>query len=138
MVVGNNESMTTKNAGKLLEILIAMHMRRYKVGHIAWFRTSRASFEANGSGEFLRRIAPAATMVDSFIETASNTNKTKLLASNYATFRSLVVYENFTPQNRPTTQLIDATSFVEMWNVMIGDEELMDISSYQILSGDKK
>jgi len=35
MVVGNNESMTTKNAGKLLAILIAMQMWRYDRGHIA-------------------------------------------------------------------------------------------------------
>ena len=34
MVVGNNESATTKNAGKLLAILIAMQMRQYNVGHI--------------------------------------------------------------------------------------------------------
>jgi hypothetical protein len=38
------------------------------------------------SGECLRRIAPAATMVDKFIETTQNTNKTQLLASNYGTF----------------------------------------------------
>jgi len=31
----------------------------------------------------------------------TNTNKTQLLASNYGTFWSLVVCENFTPQNRP-------------------------------------
>ena len=34
MVVGNNESVTTKNAGKSLAILIAMQMRQYNVGHI--------------------------------------------------------------------------------------------------------
>jgi hypothetical protein len=31
----------------------------------------------------------------------TNTNKTQLLASNYGTFWSLVVCENFIPQNRP-------------------------------------
>ena len=41
-----------------------------------------------------------------------NTNKTQLLASNYSTFRALVIRENFIPQNGPSTQLIDATSFV--------------------------
>ena len=30
----------------------------------------------------LRRITPAATMVDEFVETTLNTNKTQLLASN--------------------------------------------------------
>jgi len=51
-------------------------------------------------------------MVDGFVETTLNTNKTQLLASNHGTFRALVVCENFIPQNRPSTQLIDATSFV--------------------------
>jgi hypothetical protein len=43
MLVGDNKSMTTKNAGKLLAILIAMRMRRYDTGHIAQWSTSRAS-----------------------------------------------------------------------------------------------
>jgi hypothetical protein len=33
--VGNNESATTKNAGKPLAILIAMRMQQYDGGHIA-------------------------------------------------------------------------------------------------------
>jgi len=39
------------------------------------------------SGECLRRIAPAAAMVNEFVETTQNTNKTQLLASNYSTFK---------------------------------------------------
>jgi hypothetical protein len=35
MLVGNNESATTKNAGKLLAILIVMRMRQYNTGRIA-------------------------------------------------------------------------------------------------------
>jgi len=35
MVMGNNESTTTKNAGKSLEISIAIRMRWYDVGRIA-------------------------------------------------------------------------------------------------------
>ena len=35
MLVGNNESATTKNAGESLAISIAMRMRRYDAGHIA-------------------------------------------------------------------------------------------------------
>jgi len=35
MVVGDNESTATKNAGKLMAILIAMAMQRYNAGHIA-------------------------------------------------------------------------------------------------------
>jgi hypothetical protein len=34
MLVGNNESATTTNAGESLAILIAMRMRRYYVGRI--------------------------------------------------------------------------------------------------------
>jgi hypothetical protein len=64
-------------------------------------------------GKCLRRIAPAATMVDEFVETTQNTIKTKLLASNCGTFRSLVVCENFNPKTDPLdTQLIDALSCV--------------------------
>ena len=53
------------------------------------------------SGRCLRRIAPAATMVDGFVETTLNTNKTQLLPSNYGTFWSLVVCENFNPKTDP-------------------------------------
>ena len=53
------------------------------------------------SGECLRCIAPAAAMVDGFVETTLTTNKTQLLPSNYGTFRSLVVCKNFTPKTDP-------------------------------------
>jgi hypothetical protein len=53
------------------------------------------------SGKCLRRIVPAATLVDGFVETTLNTNKTQLLPSNYGTFRSLVVCENFNPKTNP-------------------------------------
>jgi hypothetical protein len=66
------------------------------------------------TGKCLRRIALAAAMVNEIFITTQNTNKTQLLASNYGTFRALVVCENFIPQNRPSTQLIDATSCVKM------------------------
>ncbi len=51
-------------------------------------------------------------MVNKFVETTQNTNKTQLLASNYGTFGALVVCEIFIPQNGPSTQVIDAMSFV--------------------------
>ena len=35
MLVGNNELATTKNAGELLAISIAMRMRQYNAGSIA-------------------------------------------------------------------------------------------------------
>jgi hypothetical protein len=52
--------MTTKNAGELLVISIATQMWRYNAGHIARWRTSRASFEAT---------VLVAAMVDAFVET---------------------------------------------------------------------
>jgi hypothetical protein len=48
MLVGNDESMTMKNAGKSLANSIAMQMWRYKVGHIVQWSTSEASLEATG------------------------------------------------------------------------------------------
>ena len=89
-------------------------------------------------GKCLHRIAPAAAMVNEFVETTQNTNKTQLLASNYSTFWALVISENFIPQNRPSNQLINTTSSVYMWNNTIGAEELVVISSYQTLAADKK
>ncbi len=70
-------------------------------------------------------------MVDEFVETTQNTNKTQLLASNCNTFWSLVVCENFVPQNGPSTKLINATSCVKIRNATIEAEELVVISSYQ-------
>jgi hypothetical protein len=64
------------------------------------------------SGKCLRCIAEAATMVNKFVETTHNTTETQLLASNYSAFRALVISENFIPHNKPSTQLIDAPSFV--------------------------
>jgi hypothetical protein len=86
----------------------------------------------------LRHIAVAAAMVNKLEWNTQNTNKTQLLASNCGTFWSLVVYENFIPRNGPSTQLINATSFVIMWNAMIRAEELAVLSRYQMLSADKK
>jgi hypothetical protein len=64
------------------------------------------------SGKCLHRIAPAAAKVNKYAETTQNTNKTQLLASNYSTFRVLVISENFIPQIKPSTHLIVATSFI--------------------------
>jgi hypothetical protein len=64
------------------------------------------------SGECLRRIAPAAAMVDEFVETTQNTNKKLFLANIPTVDRSLVVCENFITRKGPYTHVIDATSFV--------------------------
>jgi len=86
-------------------------------------------------GECLRRIAPVAIMVNEFIETTLNTNKTQLLPSNYGTFWLLVVCENLVPRNGPSTQRINATSCIKMWNTTIVAEELANFSSYQRCEG---
>ncbi len=41
------------------------------------------------------------------------------------------------PRSGPSTQLIDATSCVKMWDIVIQEEELSYISSYQTLWADK-
>ena len=53
------------------------------------------------SGECLHRIALATAMVDEFVETTLNTNKTQLLPSNYGTFQLPCVCENFYPKTDP-------------------------------------
>jgi len=137
MVVGNNKSMTTKNAGKVLAILIAMRMRQYNARRIARWSTYRATLEATGCCHWVSACAaPAAAMVDEFVEITHNTNKTQLLAGNYGTLRSLAVYENFNPKTDPLLSSY-ATSCVKMWDSRIRAGELSYISSYQMLSVDK-
>ena len=48
MVVGDDESTATKNAGESMAISIAMAMQRYDAGCIARWSTSEASLEVNG------------------------------------------------------------------------------------------
>ena len=78
--MGNNKSATTKNAGELLAISIAMRMRRYEAGRITWSHLMPPLVEC------LRPIAPAAVMVNKIVETTLNTYKTQLLPSNHGTF----------------------------------------------------
>jgi len=77
-------------------------------------------------------------MVNKFVATTQNIDKTHFLPSNNGTFWALVVCENFIPRNEPSTNFIDATIFVQMWNTTIEAEELAVISSYQTLSADEK
>jgi hypothetical protein len=94
---------------------MAMAMQQYDAGRIAQWSTSRASLEANGCRHRVSaRIASPRRLPWSTIsnKNTQNTNKTQRLASNYSTFQALVISENFMPQNGPSTQLIDATSFV--------------------------
>jgi hypothetical protein len=92
MVVGNNESTATKNAGAVRR---GAHC---PMDHIQGFTRSHWMPPL---GKCLRRIAPEAAMVKEFEENTQNTNKTQLFASNYGTFRSLVVCENFNPKTNP-------------------------------------
>ena len=55
-------------------------------------------------GQVISPCRPSGCHVDKFEWNIQNTNKTQCLASNYGTFWSPVVYENFGTQNRPSTQ----------------------------------
>jgi hypothetical protein len=77
--VGNNELTTTKDVGKLLAISIAMHSdvvlqcgAHRLMKHIQGFIQSRWM---PSLGKCLHCIAPAAAMVNEFVETTQNTNK---------------------------------------------------------------
>jgi hypothetical protein len=134
------ELTTTKNAGKVLVISITMRMRRYDAGRIARWSTSRASLEATGCRHWVSACTVLLQRPPWLMNTwkkTQNTNKNPFLASNYGTNQSLVVYENFIPQKGPSTQLVDATSYVKMCKTTIGAEELSYILSYQTLSADK-
>jgi len=75
-------------------------------------------------GKCMRCIAPAATMVNKFVETTQHTNKTQLLASNYGTFWWIVVYENFNPKTNPLLSSMMRPSCVKMYISTIGAGEL--------------
>jgi len=93
-----------KNYGKSLAILIVMAMQRYNAGHITQWSTSRASFEATGCRHRVMCPAsyrPGGAMVKKIKWNTQNTNKTQFLASNYGTFWSLVVCENFNLKTNP-------------------------------------
>ena len=115
MVVGDSESTATKKCRQIdgdfdghgdASVRRGTHR---PIDHIQGFIRSHWM---PPSGECLRRIAPAAAMVKEFEKNTLNTNKTQLLASNYGTFRALVVCENFVTRKGPSTHVIDATSVV--------------------------
>ena len=53
MVVGNNESTATKNAGASMVISIAMAMQWYEAGHVNRWSTSRSSLDATACCHWL-------------------------------------------------------------------------------------
>jgi hypothetical protein len=91
--VGNNESTATKNEGQIagdFDCHADAAVRRgahRPMEHIQGFTGSHWMLPL---GKRLRRIAPAAAMVNEFVETTQNLNKTQLLASNYSTFQALL------------------------------------------------
>ena len=72
MVVGDNESTATKNAGESMAISTAMAMQRYDAGHITRWSTSRASLEATGC----RHWASACAVLPRQRPWSTNSNKT--------------------------------------------------------------
>jgi hypothetical protein len=88
------------------------------------------------SGKCLCRIALAAANVIDFGCKTQNTTKKPCLATDYHTFL-LTNQVTFETQHEPSTQHIEATSYVKMWDVAIGAEEHVYISSYQMLPADK-
>ena len=72
MVVGDNESMATKNAGKLMVISIAMAIQQYDVWRITRWSTSGASLEATGCRHWLS----ACTVSPRWLPWSKNLNKT--------------------------------------------------------------
>ena len=89
------------------------------------------------SGEFLHRIAMAAAMVDDFGWKHKTLTKNDFLLATYVRPKPKPG-DNFGTRSGPFTHLINTTSFINMWDAMIGAEELANISSYQTLWGDKK
>jgi len=63
----------------------------------------------------LHRVAPVtATVIEISGKHKKYYQDTTFRVSNYVTYHSLVFYENFIPQNGPSTQLIDATSRIKV------------------------
>ncbi len=87
------------------------------------------------SGVCLHSIGPAVAMVIA-VAVVQNTNKTQLLAGDYHTVL-LAELSIFVTRNGPFTHVIDATSFVTMWDATIQKEAISFISSYQMMTEDK-
>jgi hypothetical protein len=103
MVMQDIKSTTEKNGPALRAILMAMRIKRYSAERIPQYDRSRATLDATGrppSGEYSPRIAPADAMVIDFGV------KNRLVAL----WKSLPEASIKKARNRPSTQLIEATS----------------------------
>ena len=87
-------------------------------------------------GKCSHSIAAAAVMVKDFGRKYKTQTKYYFYLANLR-FTEAKSCENFVPRIGPSTQLINVTSFIWMWNATIGAEELANISSYQMLREDK-
>ncbi len=79
MFVGNNESTTTNNVGRIagnFDCNADAAVRRGAHRPMEHVQGFTGSHWMPPSGKCLRRIAPAAAMVNEFVETTQNTNKT--------------------------------------------------------------
>ncbi len=132
--MGNNKIDNDKNTGKLLAIFY------HYADAVVWCGAHRLmkcilgfarSHWMLSLGKCLHCIATGATMVDNFVVKQKDTNKKLLLASQLMVNQSQNLWE-FVPQNGYSTQLINATSFVWRCNTTIEEEELANISCYQM------
>ena len=85
MAVANSE-INMSNAGHFdVHADVAVRRGAHRpMEHIQGFMQSHYHL-LSPSGECPRHIAPVAAMVNKFVETTQNINKTQLLASNYGT-----------------------------------------------------
>jgi hypothetical protein len=98
---------------------MAMAMKQYDTMHtnIAQWSTSQASLEVTRCSHWVSDCAalpwqpPWST---NLLKTQKNTSKKLFMIVAATVHLSLVVHENFIPQNEPSTQLINAASCVKM------------------------
>ncbi len=104
---------------------MTMPTGQYGTRHIAWWSVLVASCEAPKRRHRASARAVLARRTPwSSSSSSQRIHKTQLLlASAYCTFL-LAICENFIPQNGPSTQLIEATIFVKIWNGKIVAKEL--------------
>ena len=130
MVVANNEINETKNAGKLTTISMAMVMQRYDAGRIARWSTSRDSLEATGCSH----RASVCAVLPRQTPWLTNSNKThKTLTKHNFYLATIMLFTSiklliFVTRKGPSTHVIDATSFVTMWDAKIQKDAISYIS----------
>ncbi len=136
VVLGMIKTTMTKNTSKSLLILITTRIWWYNAGHISQWGTYRASLEATGCHHRASACAVLPRRRSWLTILTANTKiltKHNFLLATHGTINAHKSRENFIPQNGPSTQLINQTSCKNIWDVMIEEEKLSYISSYQTL-----